>query len=29
VHVLGNVRHVFVGGEHFVQNGDLHDWYTW
>lgn len=26
---LGRVRHVFVGGEHLVDKGDLRDWYGW
>lgn len=29
VEPLGQVQHVFVGGEHLVRNGELHDWYTW
>jgi imidazolonepropionase-like amidohydrolase len=29
VHALGDVRHVFVNGEHLVNNGQLQDWYIW
>lgn len=29
IDVLGNVRHVFVGGEHLVDNGEMRDWYMW
>ena len=26
---LGNVAHVFVGGEQLVANGAMSDWYDW
>jgi imidazolonepropionase-like amidohydrolase len=26
---LGSVRHVFVGGDHLVRDGEMNDWYTW
>ena len=26
---MGNVRHVFVGGEQLVTDGHLTDWYSW
>jgi imidazolonepropionase-like amidohydrolase len=29
IDALGRVRHVFVAGEHLVDNGELRDWYTW
>src|SRR5262249_21160385 len=29
VTALGNVRHVFVGGDHLVADGRLEDWYEW
>ncbi len=29
IRALGNVRHVFVDGEHLVRDGELHDWYDW
>lgn len=29
VRVLGKVRHVFVDGEHLVEDGELRDWYPW
>jgi imidazolonepropionase-like amidohydrolase len=29
VRALGDVRHVFVNGEHLVNNGQLRDWYVW
>lgn len=29
VAALGNVRHVFVNGEHLVRDGEMNDWYTW
>ncbi len=29
VTALGNVRHVFVAGEHLVVEGELRDWYSW
>jgi imidazolonepropionase-like amidohydrolase len=29
VDALGRVLHVFVGGDHLVDNGELCDWYTW
>ena len=29
ISALGNVRHVFVGGEQLVTDGQLTDWYSW
>lgn len=29
VDALGRVRHVFVAGEHLVDNGEMRDWYAW
>ena len=29
VTALGNVVHVFVGGEQLVQDGQMNDWYAW
>jgi imidazolonepropionase-like amidohydrolase len=26
---LGRVLHVFVGGDHLVENGEMRDWYAW
>ncbi len=29
VDALGQVRHVFVNGDHLVRGGQMNDWYTW
>jgi imidazolonepropionase-like amidohydrolase len=29
IDALAKVRHVFVGGEHLVRDGEASQWYTW
>jgi len=29
IDALAQVRHVFLGGEHVVQEGEMRSWYTW